>query len=345
MRIEEYRDKPGLNQSLLKSIIGLPSEKEYEEPGRSYSMDMGSIVDALITTPEYKDNFMILESDIEAPTGMMEKIVYYVYNSIKNEERKPLEMWGSYLEIAIDKYQYKGSKNWTLENRINKILEETNTFFEHLMDSNGKTVVTQTEYNLANKIATNILTAKNTRHWFDNDFEKYGQYPIYWDYKQKPEDESEEGIPCKGLADWILFYPDQTCQIIDLKVTSGNTQTWPQTIAKQFRYDIQGSFYNNGLSTIGWRPDRFINIVASQNPNIEPYVYIHTDVDAYIGQWGARRIKSKLYTPIFEINQEDVIYGFDDAIQIYKQAKLLGIDHWDIESFQNGRIKDLNLWT
>lgn len=336
MRIEEYRDAEGLNQSLLKSIIGLPSEKEYEEPGRSYNMDMGSIVDALITTPEYKDNFMILESDIEAPTGMMEKIVYYVYNNVKNEERKPLEMWWSYLEIAIDKYQYKGSKNWTLENRIDKILTETNTFFEHLMDSNGKTVVTQTEYSLANKIATNILTAKNTRHWFNNDFEKYGQYPIYWEYQEEK---------CKGLLDWVLFYPDQTCQVIDLKVTSGNTQTWPQVIGKQFRSDIQGSWYNNGLETIGWRPDRFINIVASQNPNIEPYVYVHTKEDAYIGQWGARRIKSKIYTPTFEINQEDVIYGFDDAIQIYKQAKLLGIDHWDIESFHNGRIRDLNLWT
>jgi len=150
------------------------------------------------------------------------------------------------------------------------------------------------------------------------------------------------GEQCKGLLD-LAIESDGVIQPIDVKVTGVNPNNFKWQ-ARKFRYDIQASFYSDGLTALGYIVKPFINIVASTNPLVLPFVYIYTERDLEVGRNGCRKIKGRYYNPIDEWLEEDYIYGYMDAINIYKQAKELGLSSYDIESYQNKRTKELNLW-
>jgi hypothetical protein len=108
--------------------------------------------------------------------------------------------------------------------------------------------------------------------------------------------------------------------------------------------DLQAAFYTLALSykypNVTIKPFKFI--VASSNPNILPYVYTVTPHDLFIGQFGFT--VEKVIKTTAPLVYNDVVYGFDHAINLINAAQELNINHYDIEGHYNNRTVDLNLW-
>ncbi len=324
-----YRENPALNQSFLKQIIGVYDTIIRTEEEKLV-MTLGSVVDCLITTPSLFDEmFMVMDADIKRPSDTMVNISQYVF---KNTTDFDLNNNSTLLEEAIIKYSYVGNRVWDLEAKVEKIIKECSEYWEHLKVSSGKLVITKDLHSQALLIVHKLLTSFNTKSYFNVDSHK--QMDIYWKCL---------GEQCKGLLDWAIEESNSVIQPLDIKVTGVNPANYKWQ-ARKFRNDFQASFYSDGLTALGYIVKPFINIVASTNPSIEPFVYIYSERDLEVGRNGCRKIKGKYYNHLEEWLEEDYIYGYMDAINIYKQAKELGLPNYDIESYQNKRTKNLNLW-
>ena len=264
-KVKEYYDHPALNQSklkkLLKGVDYYNSKDEDDTFKEKESFIIGSAVDALITTK--RDDFFKLfyVSDLSSKPSdtIMEimKELFLVYDPLRLLE----DMKGDILDICNEKEYYK---TWKDDTRVNKILDHKE-YWLSLIKSQGKTVLSKEEYDLADKIRYYLITThKNTYSNF-TDFNKvvYYQFPLYFKYK---------GIECKALPDMVVVYLDEvgkpeSVEIIDLKTTGFSTIEFPKSLRK-FRYDIQAAFYIEALKS---NLDKFS---LSSDVKIKPFKFV-----------------------------------------------------------------------
>lgn len=340
--MQEYYDSPAVNQSLVKFILGSQEEEEIKLPGRKKSMELGSLVDLILTVPveEWENKILTVEAE-DRPSESMDRIITHVYKN--RETSTDLHQLRNLIEEAIEIINYKGNASWSTTQRINKVIEKCSEHWEFLMLSEGRTVTLISEMEKAYEIADQIRHSPNTLKYFREDnfiTQAYYQYAIY---------ETLEEVPCKGLLDkCIINDKDKEILPIDFKVT-GSISEWARYIARKFRYDIQASFYTNLLKKK--YPDYkilpFTFIVASANPKISPYVYECTEMDLYIGEHGANRHKGLITDAEDEHVMRtliDPIHGYKQGLEIYKQCKRLGLENYDLDSYLTNRTSQLNLW-
>jgi hypothetical protein len=232
--IDDYRDLPGLNFSLIKKIEKHPSgiKKEFNE--ESKALALGSLFDFLITEDisRLKDEFLILEKEIEEPSDIVKTILKELY-----EKNRVLNLEGineKQISDTCRQFNY-GAANWSDETLYKKIIKY-NDFYKIYFDNKIKIKYEDYEKSLQLK----------------ESYEKHSKDPENFKCVfQKVLNQEVDGILYKGKLDKILI--DKKNKLIfpkDLKTTQDYLPDTNSSVVfkmLRFRYDIQGSLYSKLL--------------------------------------------------------------------------------------------------
>lgn len=320
-----YRSVEGYNQSLIKKILAIPSdENEKAIPGVRKHINLGSTVDLMLSYDNFDDYIYVYNGN--EPSETITKIVNNAYANDSTISDNSLEQ-------AIILCNYIGNQAWDMSRKIDEIRKKGEEYINFIFDSESKLIVSQKQYEQARAIKGTIETSTNTREFFNTPCNR--QEEIYLTYNE---------LPLKAALDRVIIRENEL-QPIDYKVTDSHLTQW-LFIAKKFRYDLQAAFYTFMLQLK--YPDKkilpFKFIVASSNPNVQPYVYTVSDNDLHVGRYGMD-IKKEVIINKRIVEYKYHLSGFEDGLNIIKESLSLGLDDYDIESYKNGRSKLLNLWT
>jgi hypothetical protein len=277
---KDYLDSYAVSQSRLKKILGHPNN--YLDPG--YSDDdepaevitIGDGVDLLITQSEEAFEEKFFRATQDRPTAQMGDYVWNLYINRHNSNAE---------ELA---YSAVGFKRDTLQKVRERFELEGKPYYDELIASEGKSVITPTQYNTIQLIKKSLLENSFTARFLQNS-DRYlvtYQVAIYFTY---------EGVSCKGLLD-VLCYDrvENKLYPIDIKTTATSINFWLFIFYKH-RYDFQAAFYWEGLSstllneycegnTPELMPFRFI--VESQKFPGNPLIYEVSNETLLIGKMG-----------------------------------------------------------
>lgn len=316
VELQEYISSDFVNQSFLKKVL----INKVSEKLPSLKTVLGSYTDALITLPEYVND--LYEVKDLSLTDTQYKIIHKIaeYNSW---DKKTIQQ-------AINEVGYYNNRHKDdveEDKRVNEFLQ-----FEDIFNTivSGKSFIDVETALKAEKIANFLREDKKTSRYFED---VRFQVPLYWEY---------EGVNCKGLVD--MLYVGDYVQVRDIKITDSSLKEWKK-VARKFRYDFQMSFYAEGVFSNFDIPQFNPLLIVYSTFDEKAEVFELTKLDLYIGKYGCERKKSTLeLIDVYEkFNEIELIYGWNDALEIYKQSKELGKEDYDIfyNPFEN---KPLNLW-
>lgn len=246
--IKRYREHPAINQSLLKDVF----EGRKRDKWDSISILLGSYLDAKVTLEEADDTFVFFEGKrpSEAVTLLCDKLKWSL------GEWKPLSECE--LEVFLaDKDFYA---NLQPEGQAKNFVSKANDWWEFLRDSEDKFILTQSEKDAQDLLATKVS-------WFINgilpneEHTLYYQKELYWSYM---------GIECKGLADMVIETNNEIIEI-DLKFTTAKTLSSWAFVARDLNYPFQKSFYREGLRDEGKKISQFWLVVGPNFINLVPF--------------------------------------------------------------------------
>lgn len=266
--ITAYFDNNAISQSRLKTLKnGLDSflkdqnksESELYYSEKSHFIT-GSAVDIKLSGNDDDFNNTYHVAQIETkPSDVEMSIIHRVVDSIfesgiEKTDIQDLIYYAGFLTSAIqEEGWYKGNPG---EKRIAGLIERCTGYFDELVLSHGKQIISKSEMQLIDSVVMSFKSNSVTSKYFDREtFERaeyvdiYYQLPIYFDY---------EGYPAKALLDILIVYKDDannitSVQPVDIKTMSGNTLYFPNQL-KSFRYDIQAAWYTLAISK--WLEDQ-----------------------------------------------------------------------------------------
>lgn len=235
----EYYDNPAISQSFLKRLVRTPLElkKEANEDlffeEKKYFI-IGDGVDTLLTgSKEDFDKLFYISTLENKPSDTIKSIIQQVFSCIEGEIKSITE----YSDIILQSCnEHNYLPNWKDQTRINKICE----FYEYwneLVNSRGKTILSLDEYNKILDIVDSFKTNEFTKQYFienSENIEVLNQLPIYFTY---------EGVKMKSLLDKVIInHLDKTIQPLDIKTTGDYTKYFLKSI-KRNNYGIQAATY------------------------------------------------------------------------------------------------------
>ena len=201
------------------------------------SLTFGSMVDTLITSSEeeYKNQFICVENPgisdtLKEITEKVFALYHEIYNSFDDIPNEILSQVGKSCDFwANDKYD---------EVRGKKIRENCKPYYNTLLISEGKTVITEEEDALARACVEALRTSPYTSFAFGGNQSE--DVEVYYQLKFKGE---YEGINYRCMVDAIIVnHTNKTIQPIDLKTSSHNEWEFPLSFQK-YRYDLQARLY------------------------------------------------------------------------------------------------------
>lgn len=253
---QEYRGSKRINQSSLKKILlhpqdylaSLEGDDELDEPAEA--LTIGSGVDILLTQSEdafYKEYFV---SSVERPTAQMGEYVWHLFAYRKHPAAEQLA------------YDTVGFKRDTLVKVKERFLVEGKPYYDELVASEGKVVITPTQFNTIQLIKRSLEENPFTKHYFV----KSDRYLITY---QIPLLFTIDEIDCKGLMD-VLVYDrlENTLTPLDLKTTTKSINFWKPTFFKS-RYDFQAAFYLEGL-----KQTDLTQFCEGNTPTLKPFKFV-----------------------------------------------------------------------
>ena len=176
-RLEDYYNSPRLSQSKLKLLLsGVKAFTEVKEPELFFEEKqhfiLGSAVDCLVTrgTEQFEQEFYISRLE-NKPSDTVKSIineVFYKANITPEQIGLFAPNFIDYRDLILescDSHNYQ--LNWKNETRVNKILENYE-YWNELVESNGKIILTTEDESLINKIMLNFLQNDNTKYYFTN---------------------------------------------------------------------------------------------------------------------------------------------------------------------------------
>lgn len=258
--VKNYYDNPALNQSLLKTlekgVNAFMEAKENPSDSNTTYFKVGSGVDTLLTLGEeaFQNEFYVSTLE-KQPSASELNVIEEVKNqvdllSLMSDSNELSDTLSNYVDIIKDAVQTCSyQSNWKLDTRVNKIIDNCSDYWKMLVESNGKTILTEEESTTIRDCVNRVKDSKVYGYSLDpQKFEKseadhiYFQLPIYFDYP-------DTDIHCKAMLDCVRIYRDgdkMTVYPFDLKTTSAPLIKFPDVIEK-FRYDIQADFYREAL--------------------------------------------------------------------------------------------------
>ena len=309
--IEEYFNKDAIHYSLLSKLSwGYDYFVEYNKQlenkdnidiGIKVGMLMGGITDLMITTPKEFDNTYHV-TVLVRPTESTLKLADTYLSRIKAGHIDfdlviaMREIPEQYIKDILNIIEELGL--WSNTKDEEKIIKKFHTqeFWKYILNqliAQKKVLITLEEYNQSVNLTDLIKNHTFTKQYFDRSrYEIIYQFPIYW--------KDEDGFENKCLLDMVIFdHKDKIIYPIDIKTMSDSVLKFMSNY-KRFRYDIQGSYYFDGLgqyiqNTIhkDYKVKEFRFIVGSFQSNY-PLVYIMSNADYRLGKYGNTEKKGYL---------------------------------------------------
>lgn len=335
--VDAYRESTTLNQSTLKELqhgvdnfLKVMEKRKEEDPNViKPHFIFGSAVDTLLTgTKEDFKALFYISNLSKSPSEMELKILSKVFEQVDafgppDKNFGHLMDYKFYIESAIETFNWQ--PNWKLETRINKIIEIGSEYFQELIDSYGKTIITLDLYEKIKLTADSLKNNPRTSKYFkpivsenpDTRFVTAFQFPVYF---------TIEGIECKALLDMLIVeICNKTNKVvslepIDIKTMSGFTIDFPKSV-KSFRYDIQAAWYTFAISVktavfpnkfpelsdeVDIKPFKFI-VESSTNPG-KPLIFIVSP----------NLLKTGFFGQMNPTTGKKIYKGFEDLLSIYK---------------------------
>lgn len=267
-------------QKYQKKYLLKQKVKEENETTNS-DLRMGSLVDALLFTPDdLNEKFVLTKS--AAPTGVMMDFVINLYNRTlisTTEEGVVTRDIGSLLADAYEDTKFKDGeqvafkrKGDTLEKITERFLinKEGFDYYEDLRDRGGRIVITDQELENANRTVTKLRNHEYTRQIINKTtsigFTVYNQLILKGSYR---------GLDVKCMSD--LVHVDERSKIVypyDLK-TIWNPEKFDHNYLK-YRYYLQCGLYTAMMKEYfqGYEVKPLSFIVADKIGNQDPVIYM-----------------------------------------------------------------------
>ncbi len=205
------------------------------------SLTFGSLVDCLITgtKEDFTNSFYV--TNISDISETLKTIIQELFN--KHPDVNTLaEISDEDIDNICSIFNYGNA--WKSITRINAVKTKGAPYFEALVNSKNKTIVTPEEYKKAQECADALRTSKATRFYFFSDpfkSEEEGIERLY-QLKFKGEDPSSH-IKYRCMLDLVVVdHNNKTIQPIDLKTSSHAEFDFPISFI-QWNYQIQARLY------------------------------------------------------------------------------------------------------
>lgn len=324
----------------------------------------GSLVDTLLFTPkELTERFFIANSN-DVPTGAVAKIIKTVYDEalatnlipgltklefIDNPELPEPEEKITYnfskLENQIIKACEKEewNSNWKPDTKFKKIVEKGEGFFDLLIQSEGKKVISS-EMNLEAVAMVNMLKKSPICSQYFTNKNNIFQLELFIDYTSK----DFYTLPLKAAIDILhIDRANKTLRLVDFK-TSYDSYNFLASI-KKFGYCDQLSFYHymlqqalsNGSLTKYDINESYtllepLNIVIDKEDKL-PYIYEYSWDDINLSKEGNREYLFQLFQSNY--HNAKIRKGWNELLN--EIAWHVKHNMWDypVEFYKEGKIK------
>ena len=327
---EEYRNDDAISYSMLASFErdGFKIIPYLKDKKSSEALRFGSLVDTILTEPEELDN-KFLVSDISKVTEVVLNIVKNIYDICDKTTNTLTEINRDLILNSIKEFNYQS--NWKDDTRINKIIDEGNSYFSLLGLAGNKTLISQYEYDLAVSCVESIKNSEFTNKYFDDTVDYFGEIEAFYQLKLKY---NKNGLNVRCMFDRVIVnHITKAIQPIDLKTTGKDEEEFENSFLA-WSYWIQSNMYSEILKLIIEEDDYFkdftilpfLFVVVNKN-NKTPLVWC--DINNL--EKGHR------------IDKYNNIYKY--WIDLYKDLKW-HIDNeeykYSLESIQNNGVRMLN---
>lgn len=365
-QIEEYKASPNLNQSKLKLLAeGVQKFNEaateeqaeamfYKEAGHFI---IGSGVDTLLTGTEemFEEEYYV--SDTTKPSDAIMSIVQMAFSELNREagskEDMPQTLQDSLtfngvvvgdtaLWRAIERHSY--CPTYKADTRIERLIKEGSSYYEDLLSSLGKTVLSIEQYTTIKLIGSSFRESDMTGNLFRDieNVDTYYQLPIYFIYKD---------VEMKALLDILqVNHKEKKVRVTDVKTLFDVPVKFPIS-ARARRYDIQQVVYEEavlswmqeqGLTDAGYTlvSPQFAVETTSPGKQGFPLIFRCTGQFMNVGLYGRKSFSA---VEIKHIKTHELSYeykGFIELIELYKWHLEHGF-HQDKKIQQSGGFLDL----
>lgn len=320
--------------------------KQWEEEEDGIAVILGKLVDCLLlgNEGEFEEKF-ITSSIVNAPTATMELFVEALYKRASDATNEEGELTRDMRDLTLEAYNdvkfdrdgkqiaFKRANVDSYENWVTKFMSgEAYTYFKEIMEVRklGKTVITVSLLDQANRIVEKLKTSPNTwRIFAPENVQVFNQLKI--------DGFAIDGLALKGMLDRVhVWHMNKSIQLYDLKVT-WNVEDFYQKYYLIRRTYFQAYIYHRALSSrtvdLGFDYSEYTIaapqfIVADSANFYEPLVYElnHNDLeDAFAGF----RHKNRYYK------------GLKEVIGELKWAKSENVWNQSMENWKNDGIVKL----
>jgi hypothetical protein len=247
MTIKEYRDLKLPSYSLLSKLSQHPKLAKAMLDGqqiKSKFMDLGSLIDMLLTAPdEIVDNYYLVSGNLPTNSYMQLVTEYLRLFELFQSETGFLQSYfdqNSTILQARTNIQFQS--NWKDETVIANFHKECDHYLSEYLEAGDKIMITQGEFANAKSMANSVLENEFTKKYFnfpaDRDIEINYQYSITCNM---------DGHEVKTLPDIIYIDHDKKeVELIDIKTFS---ESFLKSYYK-YRYYIQGALYNRSMKEV-----------------------------------------------------------------------------------------------
>lgn len=342
--INKYLEKDALNQSFLKMILA-NSVRPFKQ---TVPMIIGTVFDSMLTSPHLTDDLFCVGLE-KRPSDTIKGIVDEMYNEHLQwlDTRKnfgfideSIPQFEDYRSDLIMKARIANyNKNWGDDAIWNAIRKDGEFYWNELTLSQGKTIVTQSEWDRCKELCfftqNNVVVGK---YFINQDnIEKFYQLPLYWQYK---------GLKCKGLLDILLLEEEtKTIYCVDIKTTSAPTIEQWFDICRNKNYTFQMSWYYQGIEANykhliedGWKIKMRWMVIPTSGP-FKPWIVPVTSEMLLVGQFGYNKVQQYSIDNIY-YDSVKTLKGWEQAIDIYTESKLLGLKDYDIFYYYNSKLSN-----
>ena len=279
---EAFHAVQGVSYSKLSKLADGPQvyRLSLEQPATGSGLDLGSVVDKLLTGPEtFLDEFYVMTAD-KPESEMMITFVETLASTGDREEAWRRSGYKIGLEQVFGKFQKEGK-----------------AYFDALSLGKDKKIIGVEMAMKANQIVSELKSNSFTKNYFtaeNNNVEIRFQFNIIWDINVQDltvynQENDTITVKAKGILDILkIDHEQKLINIIDIK--TGAEGFWKSFW--RFKYYLQGSMYYYGtFATLSKEypdytivPTKFIYV--DTNLFYPPRIYSMTENDVICGKHG-----------------------------------------------------------
>lgn len=315
---DAYYSNKRISQSQLKMLLLNPKLFLEEEQPELYFEEkkhfvIGGAVDTLLTQPETFNDKYYVSSVEKKPSDVVKSIIHQVHDNLSKDDLENSTDFEDYhSEILQSCIEHDYCPTFKDDTKVKKVLEFKD-YWNELIDSEGKMILSLEESDVVTKIVKDINSSPLAKYFKPNEapngVDIQHQLPILFDI---------DDIGCKALLDIVIIdHNNKTITPIDLKTMSGNILDFPKSV-KQRGYQIQAAWYTEALKQMcksiaiaDYKIENFCFIVASTTEDQIPVMFQCTDKLLEEGKFGREEV-------IIEGIKFNRVKGYLDLIDDYK---------------------------